>query len=90
MRTLTDFTPKWETLDDPDEGQNPNPGSNACTDLADNDGDGDTDEADECIVHAGWYIDLPSSGERIIKDPMIREGRAIVLSTIPTDSPWIL
>jgi type IV pilus assembly protein PilY1 len=55
----------------------------------DNDGDALVDEADEeCItVHAGWYFDLPSEGERIIKDLLIREGRAIVLSLIPTDSP---
>ena len=66
FRVLTDFTPNWETVDDPDGGQNPNPspGSNV-----------------------GWYFDLPSAGERIIKDPMIRDGRAIVVSTIPTDSP---
>ncbi len=49
--------------------------------------DGETDEADECIVHAGWYFDLPSDGERVIKDLLIREGRAIALSLIPTDSP---
>ena len=53
----------------------------------DNDGDGVIDNAEECIVHAGWYFDLPSEGERIIKDPLIREGRAIVISTIPTESP---
>ena len=87
FRVLTNFTPIWGTIDDTDGGQNPNPGSEACSDLADNDGDGETDEGDECIVHAGWFIDLPSDGERIIKDLMLREGRAIVLSLIPTDSP---
>jgi type IV pilus assembly protein PilY1 len=87
FRFLSDFIPNWETLEDPDGGQNPNPGSNACADGVDNDANGEIDDAGECIVHAGWYFDLPSVGERIVKDLMIREGRAIVISTIPTDSP---
>jgi Tfp pilus tip-associated adhesin PilY1 len=87
FRALSARTPIWATIEDTDEGQNPNPGSDACSDGVNNDGDDETDEADECIAHVGWYFDLPSDGERIIKDLLIREGRAIVLSLIPTDSP---
>jgi type IV pilus assembly protein PilY1 len=89
FRTLTNFTPLWATIDDLDEGQNPNPGSIDCSDGVDNDGDSLIDEPDEeCLtVHAGWYFDLPGTGERIIKDPRIRERIALVLSLIPTDSP---
>jgi type IV pilus assembly protein PilY1 len=87
FRVLSDFTPTWATIDD--GGQNPNPGAEACSDGEDNDGDGliDLEDEDECIAHAGWYFDLPGNGERIIKDLLVREGRAIVLSLIPTDSP---
>ena len=46
-------------------------------------------------AHAGWYFDLPGfgvgteliEGERVIKDLVIREGKAIVISSIPSTSP---
>ena len=46
-------------------------------------------------AHAGWYFDLPGfglgteliEGERVIKDLMIREGKAIVISSVPSTSP---
>jgi len=87
LRTLSNNPANWETIDERDSGQDPNPGSEACDDDEDNDGDGLTDEADECIVHVGWYFDLPLEGERVIKDPLIREGKAIVISFIPNTSP---
>ena len=34
----------------------------------------------------GWYFDLPTSGERVVADPVIRGGRAIFTSIIPTVS----
>lgn len=38
-------------------------------------------------VHAGWYFDLPISGERVVTEPLIRGGNAIVISYIPENSP---
>ncbi len=37
--------------------------------------------------HAGWYFNLPLTGERIIESPMIRDGKAIVISFTPDTSP---
>jgi Tfp pilus tip-associated adhesin PilY1 len=36
---------------------------------------------------AGWYFDLPLSGERSVSDALIREGRVIFVPYIPEDSP---
>lgn len=47
------------------------------SDGEDNDGDGSIDEADEAAL----------AGERVIKNVIIRDGKAIVLSFIPDDSP---
>jgi type IV pilus assembly protein PilY1 len=38
-------------------------------------------------ANAGWYFDLPTPGERIIKDVMIRDGRIIYLTFTPNASP---
>lgn len=46
----------------------------------------------------GWYVDLPTAGERIVADARIRGGRAIFTSTIPNNadicnyggSGWVL
>ncbi len=47
--------------------------------------------------YRGWYIDLPTAGERIVADARIRGGRAIFTSIIPADGAcesggtgWIL
>ncbi len=37
--------------------------------------------------HAGWYFDLPAANEKMIRDPLIRDGKAFVISSIPSDSP---
>ena len=50
---------------------------NAKSDGVDNDNDGTTDEDDEEAL----------LGERVIKDVLIRDGRVIVISFIPEDSP---
>ena len=36
---------------------------------------------------SGWYIDLPTSGERIAVDPILRNGRLIVPTTVPSTDP---
>ncbi|MEF3168243.1 MAG: PQQ-binding-like beta-propeller repeat protein [Deltaproteobacteria bacterium] len=87
LRTLTDNKAHWYTVPDT-APQKTNPGGSVTsTDNEDNDGDGVTDEADEAIAHAGWYFDLPISGERVIKDVFIRDGKAILLTFIPNESP---
>ena len=78
----------WAVANDSTPGQFPNPsGTVTCCDGVDNDSDDSTDEADEAIAHAGWFMDLPETGERIIKDPFIRSYRSISLSFIPNASP---
>ena len=37
--------------------------------------------------NAGWYFDLPNSGERVVSRMMIRGGKAIYISFTPQDSP---
>lgn len=32
---------------------------------------------------AGWYFDLPLSGERVVSNPLIREGRVIYIAFFP-------
>ena len=41
----------------------------------------------EPTVHAGWYFDLPLTGERVVSDVMIRDGKAIVISFTPEEAP---
>jgi type IV pilus assembly protein PilY1 len=36
--------------------------------------------------HVGWYFDLPAPHERIIDNPMIREGKVILISLVPATS----
>jgi type IV pilus assembly protein PilY1 len=36
--------------------------------------------------HAGWFFDLPITKERVVRDVIIRDGRAIVISSIPESS----
>jgi type IV pilus assembly protein PilY1 len=36
---------------------------------------------------SGWYVDLPSSGERVAVDPVLRNGRAIFVSLVPNTDP---
>jgi Tfp pilus tip-associated adhesin PilY1 len=72
LRILTRNDPNWETVDDADVDQLPNPGS-----IAD----------PPNTVHAGWYFDLPLTGERVVTDVIIRDGKAIVISFTPEDEP---
>jgi type IV pilus assembly protein PilY1 len=71
VRILTDNDPNWETVDDTDTDQLANPGSNADPPNT---------------VHAGWYFDLPLTGERVVSDVMIREGKAIVITFTPEEA----
>ena len=84
----------------PSEWQHPDPNGNGSgfgNDGVDNDGDGSTDEEDERVAHVGWYFDLPGfgpftcppdstvvKGERVVKDYVIRDGAAIIMSIVPS------
>lgn len=35
----------------------------------------------------GWYIDLPTSGERQVTDPVLRNGRIVFTTVIPSSDP---
>ena len=35
---------------------------------------------------AGWYFDLPLSGERVVSNPLIREGRVIYIAFTPEEA----
>jgi type IV pilus assembly protein PilY1 len=87
VRVLTGGEPAWATVDDDQDGQEPNPGAATCDDYIDNDADGSTDEADECIAHAGWYFDLPENGEMMVGDVIIKDGKALVVSFTPEQTP---
>ena len=43
-------------------------------------------EDEDDFSHVGWYFDLPTQHERIIDNPMIREGKVFVISLIPATS----
>jgi len=88
LRTLSNNTANWATSNDADSDQKPNPSASVTgSDGLDNDGDGSIDEADEQIAHAGWYFDLPLAGERVIKDLIIKDRKAIIISSVPSNSP---
>ena len=40
-------------------------------------------------THLGWYVDLPTPGERQVTDPLLREGRIIFSTLIPTSDPCV-
>lgn len=37
----------------------------------------------------GWYIDLPTSGERVVSAPLLRHGRVIFTTLIPSSNPCL-
>jgi Tfp pilus tip-associated adhesin PilY1 len=39
------------------------------------------------VNNAGWYYDLPISGERVVTDTLLRDGKAIVIAYTPEQSP---
>jgi type IV pilus assembly protein PilY1 len=38
-------------------------------------------------VNTGWYADFPSLAERVVSAPVLRDGRVIVTSIIPSSTP---
>jgi type IV pilus assembly protein PilY1 len=52
---------------------------------------GDMDNpSDSTSNHAGWYLDLPLSGEKVVTPVMIRDGNLIFVSHDPDVSPCSL
>lgn len=39
--------------------------------------------SDNSPTAAGWYMDLPSSGERVVNDPVVKSGKIIFTTFIP-------
>ncbi|MBF0450178.1 MAG: hypothetical protein HQK75_05710 [Candidatus Magnetomorum sp.] len=44
------------------------------------------DQNDANVSHVGWYFNLPEQHERVVDNPMIREGKLIVVSLVPATS----
>jgi len=72
LRTLSDHGASWVTEEDSDSTPEDPKWENPSSTVAN---------------HAGWYFDLPISGERVVVDVMIREGKAVVVSFYPEDAP---
>ena len=69
-RVLSRIRPIWKTKTDPDiKGPKGEPNL--------------PDLADVVTSHAGWYWDLPLSGERVVSDVLLRDGRLIVIGFTP-------
>ena len=85
IRVLSGNTPYWEVTTTPD-------GTN-CGDYPGSEDPCDPDcfpgcsYAPDLLAHAGWYVDLPNSGERVIGNPIIRLGVLNYVSFTPEDSP---
>ncbi len=91
LRTLSKNSADWTTEDDSTD-QDANSANNLnLTDGIDNDNDGQIDEDLEQnpnpVANVGWFFDLPIEGERVVKQVIIRDGKAIVISFIPNSSP---
>ena len=39
------------------------------------------------VNNVGWYYDLPISGERVVTDTLLRDGKAIVIAYTPEQTP---
>ena len=50
-------------------------------------GDNTISKADYNSSKKGWYIDMPTSGERMVTDPTIRSGRVVFNTLIPNTDP---
>ena len=46
-----------------------------------------TNNAIDWSSEHGWYMDLPTSGERVAVDPILRDGRIVFTTLIPDSSP---
>ncbi|MDJ0815001.1 MAG: PilC/PilY family type IV pilus protein [Desulfobacterales bacterium] len=66
----------WRTTADAADGSGPN-GEPNLPDIH-------IPEPESSLVsHAGWYFDLPQSGERVVSDVLLRDGRLIAIGFTP-------
>jgi Tfp pilus tip-associated adhesin PilY1 len=82
LRILTANAANWQTTTE-DLGGNCIPGAGEGITDCDPNGQGAYPDPDH---HAGWYFDLPISGERVPNDLMIRDKKAIVIGFIPENT----
>jgi type IV pilus assembly protein PilY1 len=74
--TSDDNDISWRTMAD-DTAQKGDNGEPNLPDI-------DVPEVDSSLVsHAGWYFDLPESGERLVSDVLLRDGRLIAIGFTP-------
>jgi type IV pilus assembly protein PilY1 len=81
LRVTTEYAPNWGTTskdaaDDCLEGLG----------VEDCEPDGYGANPDP-VNNAGWYYDLPISGERVVTDTLLRDGKAIVIAYTPEQTP---
>jgi len=69
IRVMSGDQPNWHTA--PDGVTNPP----SLPDLA--------EETADIAGHGGWYWDLPLTGERVVSDVLLRDGRLIVIPFTP-------
>ncbi|MGB5421742.1 MAG: hypothetical protein WBN03_06270, partial [Desulfobacterales bacterium] len=46
-----------------------------------------TDAGGNPTNHAGWYFDLPLEKERVIRNSFVRDGKLVIITSIPEDDP---
>lgn len=46
-----------------------------------------SDEPVDWSSQKGWYLDLPTSGERVVADSIVSNGRVIFVTAIPSQTP---
>ncbi|MHC4072999.1 MAG: PilC/PilY family type IV pilus protein, partial [Planctomycetota bacterium] len=83
LRILTDNAANWQTTTLAVDGISCTPGSGEGLTECDPNGVGVKPDPD---YHAGWYFDLPISGERVPDDIMIRDKKAVVIGFIPENT----
>jgi Tfp pilus tip-associated adhesin PilY1 len=83
LRVLSDNTPDWSVTTTPD-------GGTSCGDFPSSNFPCDP-ECSGCapdpLAHAGWYVNLPQTGERVIGNPLVRLGVLNYVTFTPEDSP---
>lgn len=81
VRVMTQFEPDW-SVTSKDAAEDCLEGSGS--DLCDPNGYGANPDP---VNNVGWYFDLPIDGERVVTDALLRDGKAIIISYIPEQTP---
>jgi type IV pilus assembly protein PilY1 len=78
-RVLSNSVPDWMTTTLEGASCGENAGAADCD-------PNDTGDNPDPLRNAGWYLNLPGSGERVVSDVMIRDGKLILISYTPEGS----